>query len=161
MYDDLRGRLKELAKIEPADDGMGIFRISAEGLEIIKGLATAAEAAIEDLSEQLSEQEVTPEAEHFIDKYADRIMGELQELKGSIKDKPRWIPVTERLPEKYTDVLIYYERNAWPDGADYPVRKREIGIGFCGGPDRWHVDHCSGVDGLAWMPLPEPPKEEA
>lgn len=74
---------------------------------------------------------------------------------------PRWIPVTERLPKNYTDVLIYYERNAWPDGADYPVRKREIGIGFCGGPDRWHVDHCSGVDGLAWMPLPEPPKEEA
>ena len=73
---------------------------------------------------------------------------------------PRWIPVTERLPKNYTDVLIYYERNAWPDGADYPVRKREIGIGFCGGPDRWHVDHCSGVDGLAWMPLPEPPKEE-
>lgn len=87
------------------------------------------------------------------------IAGMKREIERMVRaGSPRWIPVTERLPEKYTDVLIYYERNAWPDGADYPVRKREIGIGFCGGPDRWHVDHCSGVDGLAWMPLPEPPE---
>lgn len=60
MYDDLRGRLKELAKIELADDGMGIIRISAEGLEIIRGIAQAAEAAIEDLSEQINERKTTP-----------------------------------------------------------------------------------------------------
>jgi hypothetical protein len=165
MYDDLRGRLKELAKIEPADDGMGIFRISAEGLEIIKGLASAAEAAIEDLSEQISEQEVTPEAEHFIDKYADRILGELQELKGSIKDKPRWIPVTEKkppLPEDedicFADVIAairgrkesaqvkYCRAYRYRDG------KRECIERFV---DDWEV-----VDVTHWMPMPPLPKEE-
>ncbi len=156
MYDDLRGRLKELAKIELADDGMGIFRISAEGLEIIKGLATAAEAVIEDLSEQISEQEVTPEAEHFIDKYADRILGELQELKGSIKDKPCWIPVTERLPEDGSDVLAYlkyevggriaaanYDKGMWQDCLMGGLYRTEEGV----------VTH--------WMPIPQPPEEDA
>lgn len=60
MYEDLRGRLEELAKIELHDDGMGVYRISAEGLEIIKGLAQEAEAAIEDLSEQINERKTTP-----------------------------------------------------------------------------------------------------
>ena len=49
MYENLRGRLKQLAKLKLTDDGMGIFRISAEGLEAIKGIADEAENAIEEL----------------------------------------------------------------------------------------------------------------
>lgn len=150
MYDDLRGRLKELAKIELHDDGMGVYRISAEGLEIIKGLAQAAEAAIEDLSEQLSEQEVTPEAGHFIDKYADRILSELQELKGSIKDKPRWTSVKERMPEDGKNVLAY-------EGGGFYF------LDWCC-DGNWVVASASTAVVTHWMPLPpapEPPKEEA
>lgn len=71
--------------------------------------------------------------------------------------KPRWIPVTEKLPENCVDVLAYIERMAWGDG-DAPYRKREIAIGYHVN-GLWHVDGCSHVDCNAWMPLPELPEE--
>ena len=72
--------------------------------------------------------------------------------------KPRWIPVTERLPENCANVLAYVVRNAYGD-EDAPYRKREIAIAYHVN-GIWHVDWCSGVDCIAWQPLPEPPKEE-
>lgn len=62
--------------------------------------------------------------------------------------QPRWIPVTERLPDEIEDVLIYGE---WTgvSGTKY----REI----------WLTDLKSllhqGYEPIAWMPLPAPPKE--
>lgn len=71
--------------------------------------------------------------------------------------KSKWIPVTERLPENGERVLAYIERDAWHGGEHY--RKKDIEVGGCFN-GMWHADFCSGVDGIAWMPLPEPPKEE-
>ena len=71
----------------------------------------------------------------------------------------QWISVNERLPEDGIPVLAYYERNAWPEGCNAPVRKKEIGVGWHV-DGMWHVDGCSKVVGIAWIPLPEPPKEE-
>lgn len=64
-----------------------------------------------------------------------------------VADKPRWIPVTERLPEKYTHNLVYGS---------------EIGIDILYFGNRglfldYHSDEINGV--THWMPLPEPPKE--
>ena len=60
---------------------------------------------------------------------------------------PKWIPVTERLPEPYKWVLGYAEEcevafNAFYDGAQW----KDATL------NGWIVTH--------WMPLPEPPKEE-
>lgn len=66
-----------------------------------------------------------------------------------------WIPVTERLPEEYKDVLCYYEYFRY---GDYNCMFRTIDRGY----------YCDGIWGgeagqghknkvLAWMPLPEPP----
>ena len=60
--------------------------------------------------------------------------------------KPKWIPVTERLPEKNGSYLVYVygeatEMNYWHG--------------------KWHRlrdDYTKAV--THWMPLPEPPKEE-
>ena len=66
--------------------------------------------------------------------------------------KPRWIPVTERLPEDGSDVLAYldsritaanYYKETWQDCVMGRLYLTEEGL----------VTH--------WMPLPEPPKEEA
>ena len=65
--------------------------------------------------------------------------------------RPKWIPVTERLPEKNTSVLVYYKhgRNIfWYDEKD----------GFCD-IDQYGMN-CPDGTVTHWMPLPEPPKGE-
>lgn len=71
--------------------------------------------------------------------------------------KPRWIPVTERLPEEYKDVLCYYEYFRY---GDYNCMFRTIDRGYYGN-GRWGGEAGQGHKNkvLAWMPLPEPPKE--
>ena len=68
-----------------------------------------------------------------------------------------WMHVKNALPEEGENVLVYIERSAWDDDGEY-IRKKEIAIGWHIGGN-WHVDGCSRVEGLCWMPLPEPPKE--
>lgn len=81
----------------------------------------------------------------------------LKELK-QLREQTRWIPVSERLPEEAECVLVYAERNAYDDKGVF--RKKVIDIGWQV-DGRWHIDCCNGVDGIAWMPLPEPYKAES
>lgn len=55
-------------------------------------------------------------------------------------DIPRWIPVTERLPEKNGRYLITGKR-----GTVYSLEYED---------ERWY----GGIQPIAWMPLPEPYK---
>lgn len=64
--------------------------------------------------------------------------------------KPRWIPVEERLPEEYVDVLCYCSRNG------------QYGCGEWSKEDNGTI-YWTGLYGMIpthWMPLPEPPKED-
>jgi hypothetical protein len=61
---------------------------------------------------------------------------------------PRWIPVTERLPECYKWVLAVSDEHEMPIEVFYDgLRWQDCVL------DKVHITH--------WMPLPEPPKEEA
>ena len=71
--------------------------------------------------------------------------------KGYADAKPKWIPVTEKLPEKNTSVLGYYECGKdvlWYDGHE----------GFCNIDDYGCVYPIDTV--THWMALPMPPEGE-
>jgi hypothetical protein len=74
------------------------------------------------------------------------------ELYVAVEDLPRWIPVSERLPEHQDTVLLYVEDyGGW------------ITLGQRSG-DGWYVNEEAEGGGpkpldrfTHWMPLPEPP----
>jgi len=71
--------------------------------------------------------------------------------------KPKWIPVTERLPERGQDVLVMVHWRDYPEDMMCYGRKYKT---------RWYLwngelgEIYKGFDITHWMPLPEPPKEE-
>lgn len=73
-----------------------------------------------------------------------------------VVDRPRWIGVDERLPETWEPVLCWYEYYHYSREKILP----EYGIGYCIN-GRWDGEVSTGTNCrvLAWMPLPEPPKE--
>lgn len=82
-------------------------------------------------------------------------LGEYEEMTKPLnEDVKTWIPVSERLPERDTNVLAYakgvgivYQRVMWID--DYTGEW----VGFVGSGYQDEV--------IAWMPLPEPYKAES
>lgn len=133
MYDDLVTRLRDAAKMSEA---LAVLLPHSEGNATAKLYNVAADA-IEELTALSRRQEV-----------------ELVELTGELASKPRWIPVTERLPEHLTSVIVHRK-----DGGIF------IWEYFDTSPtdDCWIDDSMnvySFYDVTHWMSLPQPPKEE-
>ena len=75
---------------------------------------------------------------------------EYSECRGCVPEPRRWIPVTDRLPERYTDVLVVCAGTI--EVAQY------VGLD----PDnhwRWEDIESRDIPVTHWMPLPDPPKE--
>ena len=71
------------------------------------------------------------------------------------QEKRRWIPVEERLPQNYISVLVYT-----PTAEPLPM----VHEAYIGDDGEWHSSVVYGVnneDVTHWMPMPEPPKEDA
>lgn len=80
----------------------------------------------------------------------------IEELQKKI---PRWIPVTERLPEKNQIVVVVQHGKTWDYG-------RFRGLAYLGGNiHKWNWENNTTKTVDYWMPkqsaLPEPPEEES
>lgn len=106
--------------------------------ELVKRLRNEAE----------TERYLLPHSDNGTAALLDNAADAIEEL-----SKPRWIPVTERLPEDLTRVIVFCE-----DG---------VSFGLCehnSADDEeiveWHDFLYYPITPTHWMPLPEPPKEE-
>lgn len=81
---------------------------------------------------------------------------DLHDAEGKI---PKWVSVNERLPEKYKDVLVWFEYYRY---GEYNRLFQTHGIGTYCGESCWMINHETGwqkLQVIAWQPLPTPPKE--
>ena len=75
----------------------------------------------------------------------------------ALEQEPRWIPVSEMLPENKETALVTFK---------HFVSGNTIGLGsviLLRGKPHWHVreQNLGTYDVLAWMPLPEPYKTKS
>jgi hypothetical protein len=82
------------------------------------------------------------------------LIDELQEAIEQDEKENGWIPVSERLPKKCEDVLTSVKFTGCL--GRYGTFKKIGHIDYYG---KWSGD-CSGGEVIAWMPLPEPYKED-
>ena len=68
--------------------------------------------------------------------------------------QPKWISVEERLPEEFHPVLVYMPNEA-PLPTVHEGYRRRNGRWWAA----WYARELEGV--THWMPLPEPPEEDA
>lgn len=76
------------------------------------------------------------------------------------KNEVRWIPVTERLPESGKYVLMSFENFTLPAIGRYEVNDEGDGAWYLGDNDEGDTCCSVGLFVNAWMPLPEPYREE-
>jgi hypothetical protein len=86
--------------------------------------------------------------------YQDELIPGFRKQIEELEAKNKWIPVSERLPDKFGEYIVAVTEETgeiYSDYADFdPYQQRwKTGL-FLGCRDK--VTH--------WMPLPEPPKEE-
>lgn len=81
---------------------------------------------------------------------------EAEVIVKALEQEPKWIPVSEGLPEDHENVLIFLSSNQITIGLynshKLPFMDKSIGWG-ADAPHNWSSD-----DVIAWMPVPEPYK---
>ena len=81
-----------------------------------------------------------------------------KDAKEALKEIRRWIPVTEKLPEPETYILVSFDNFTLPDIATYRVDDDGSGAFYPGDEDYTYLS--VGVFVNAWMPLPKAYREE-
>ena len=118
-----------------------IERLTAENVVLPDGEASA----IESLRKEI-------EWKDMVIALAQRKQEEAEAERDALREKQRWIPVTERLPERDVQVLGWYKDNPFSQYRPEVVAWNGNGWVFV-------YAHRYVTDVTHWMTLPEPPKE--
>lgn len=102
-------------------------------------------------AEQNGEKTLWHQAADAIEELSKQHEAQRQNLIVLMNDKPRWIPVTEALPEDYEMVLTCDEKGNIHIFCN--TKKYNYPFGIRPENPRFYMPKW-------WMPLPEPPKEE-
>ena len=107
--------------------------------------------------DQVSElqNETQEQARQMLERVA-RLSDEIEQMKG--EERQQWIPVTEKLPEPETYILVSFDNFTLPDIATYRVDDDGSGAFYQGDEDYTYLSVGFYVN--AWMPLPEPYRSE-
>ena len=89
----------------------------------------------------------------FLGRAPDIVNTLLNDLEQDEKENG-WIPVSERLPEKNKDVITTVKYSGFMG-----MYGRWLKTAFIDGYGEWNGE-CIGGEVIAWMPLPEPYKED-
>lgn len=141
MYEELVKRLKDKAE-----------RFDYDGWVDTAVLMEKAAYAIEELTKDL---ERSKEWESFWQKEANEA---LRKFQVAVANKPRWVPVTERLPHVGETVWAVYSNSLFPGKSWHKTLKYDGEIWIDENGYRYlpaNITHWQERD-----PLPEQPKEE-
>lgn len=150
MYDELIRQFRDKAERNRIEGKPGLARDYTHAADAIGELWR-------EVKKYRKQHSVIPAAD-AIEKLSMKLHGDEAAIAGMKREiermvvagKPRWIPVTERLPEKRKWVLCKCQANI------VEVLRFENAEWY---HDPAHVYMFEFV--THWMPLPEPPKEEA
>ena len=86
--------------------------------------------------------------------YIEGFKAGYSQARFDLEQEPRWIPVSERLPEDHKDVLIYLSSDEICIGC-YNSHRLPFSNNVIGWGASYAHNWCSN-DVIAWMPLPKP-----
>ena len=138
-----------------ADEVDSVYSAFWEGLKIAQDIVEkvpSAEPERQDF-EWCHDCKEYDQEKHCCNRWTKVIRQSVEEVKNS-----QWIPVSEKLPNPWVEVLTTYEYKGkrFVQTAEYAGQNDENGHPlFCAYSDEFAPDHYNFVY-VAWMPLPEP-----
>lgn len=92
--------------------------------------------------------------------YQDELIPGFRKIIEELEAKSKWIPVTERLPEKITNKVIVLCKNGYRGFGhyeDYKGKQTWYNLESDKPFTDWDLEDCESYEVTHWMPLPEAP----